>query len=106
MANKIHDASSLDQAIADLGVKKKTLEEKLNASGEHLQHNFMNMAYRSIVPKSTFETGPIAAAGNFLKSEKLKDGFTKLVSSFTEMASEGVASFRNKFRSHKDDNAG
>jgi len=103
MSNKVHDLKSLDLAIAKLKIKKKTLEDKLDASSEHLQQNFMSMAYRSVVPKSTFETGPIAAAGNFLKSDKLKDGFTKLVSSFTDMASEKVDSIVNKFKSKRDD---
>lgn len=103
MSHKIHDLKSLNGAIADLEAKKQLLEGKLDANGEHLQQNFMSMAYRSIVPKSTFETGPIAAAGNFFKSEKLKDGFTKLVSSFTDMASERVESIVNKFKAKRDD---
>jgi hypothetical protein len=100
---KIHDVDSLEKAIAELELKKKLLEQKLNANGDHLQKNFMSMAFKSVVPKSTFETGPIAAAGNFLKSDKLKDGFTKLAGSVTDMASEGIESILNRFRARKDD---
>ena len=101
--SKIHDVESLEKAIEELESKKKLLEQKLDANGEYLQKNFMSMAFKSVVPKNTFETGPIAAAGNFLKSDKLKDGFTKLVNSVTGMATEGVESIINKFKSRKDD---
>src|SRR5918993_4200507 len=108
MKDNIHDLHSLDKAIAELENKKTLLEAKLQTNGNHLQKNFMSMAYRSIVPKSTFETGPMAAAGNFLKGEKLKEGFTKLVGSltekngftklagsFTDMANESIHLFIN-----------
>ncbi|HTE24429.1 hypothetical protein [Flavitalea sp.] len=101
--NKIHDVESLEKAIAELELKKKLLEQKLDANGEYLQKNFMSMAFKSVVPKNSFDTGPIAAAGNFLKSDKLKDGFTRLVSSVTDMASDRIESIMNKFKSRKDD---
>ena len=101
--NKIHNVESLETAIAELELKKKLLENKLDANTEYLQKNFMSMAFKSVVPKSTFETGPIAAAGNFLKSDKLKDGFNRLVSSVTDLASDGVESIINRFKSWKDD---
>jgi hypothetical protein len=101
--NKIHNVESLEKAIAELELKKTLLEQKLDANGEHLQKNFMSMALKSVVPKTSFETGPFAAAGNFLKSDKLKDGFTKLVSSVTDMASEGVESIVNRFKGRKGD---
>jgi hypothetical protein len=103
MAAKIHDVASLEKAIAELEIKKKVLEEKLDTNGEYLQKHFVSMALKSVVPKTSFETGPIAAAGNFLKSDKLKEGFTKLASSVTEMASEGMESLLSKFRHRKDD---
>jgi len=101
--NKIHNVESLEKAIEELELKKKLLENKLDANTEYLQKNFMSMAFKSVVPKSTFETGPIAAAGNFLKSDKLKDGFNRLVSSVTDLASDGVESIINRFKSWKDD---
>ncbi|MHA4844653.1 hypothetical protein ACX0G7_10840 [Flavitalea antarctica] len=101
--NKIHNVETLEKAIAELELKKKLLEQKLDANGEHLQKNFMSMAFKSVVPKNSFETGPIAAAGNFLKSEKLKEGFTKLAGSVTDMASEGIESILNRFKGRKDD---
>jgi len=103
---KIHNVATLEKAIAELELKKKLLEAKLDANGEHLQKNFITMALRSVVPKTSFETGPIAAASHFLKSEKLKEGFTKLVSSFTGMATEGVESIMNKIKGRKDEKAG
>jgi hypothetical protein len=101
MANQIHDVASLEKAIAELELRKKMLEEKLEENSEFLQKNFMSMAMRSVVPKSTFETGPIAAAGNFLKSDKLKEGFQKVVGTVTELAGEGMESILNKFRQRK-----
>src|SRR5688500_19396696 len=56
MVNKIHDVASLEKAIAELELKKSLLEQKLDDNGEFLQKNFMSMAMRSVVPKSTFET--------------------------------------------------
>lgn len=101
---KIHDVQSLEKAIAALELKKKLLEAKLDANGDHLQKHFVSMAFKSAVP-SSLENGPIAAAGSFLKSEKLKDGFNKLVSSVTEIASEGMESIVNRFKK-KNDGAG
>jgi hypothetical protein len=103
MVNKIHDVASLEKAIAELELKKRLLEQKLDDNGEFLQKNFMSMAMRSVVPKSTFETGPIAAAGNFLKSDKLKEGFQKVVGTVTELAGEGMESILSKFRHRKND---
>jgi len=102
---KIHNVDTLQKAIAELELKRKLLEAKLDANGEHLQKNFVSMAYRSVVPRTSFETGAFASAGNFLKSEKLKEGFTKLVSSVTGMATEGVESIMNKFKAKKGDDA-
>ncbi|MET0242591.1 MAG: hypothetical protein ABW174_03945 [Flavitalea sp.] len=99
---KITDTNSLNQAIAELETKKKLLEQKLDANGEHLQKHFVSMAFKSVVPTNAFETGPIAAAGHFLKSDKLKDGFTRLINSVTEMASEGMDSIVSKFKGKKD----
>lgn len=100
-SGKINDVQSLETAIAELEQKKKLLEAKLDANGEHLQKHFVSMALRSAVP-SALESGPIAAAGTFLKSEKLKDGFHKLVNSVTEMASEGMESIVNRFKKKND----
>ena len=100
---KIHDVERLEKAIAELELKKKLLEHRLEVNSEYLQKNFVSMALKSAVPKSAFETGPIAAAGNFLRSEKLKEGFTKLAGSVTEIASEGLESIINKFKSRKED---
>ena len=101
--SKIHNVESLEKAIAELELKKKLLENKLDENAEHLQKNFVSMAFKSVVPKNTFDTGPIAAAGNFLKSDKLRDGFTRLVSSVTDMASDRVESIINRFKSRNDD---
>jgi hypothetical protein len=98
---KIHDVKSLEKAIAELEMKKKMLEEKLDANGEHLQKHFVSMALKSMMPVNAFESGPLAAAGNFLKSDKLKDGFVKLVTSATNIANEGLESVINKFRNKK-----
>ncbi len=103
---KIHDVNSLDRAIANLELKKKLLEIKLEDNANHLQENFMSMAFKSAVPKTNFESGPFAAAGNFLKSDKLKDGFTTLVSSVTEIATESIGSLINKLKGRKDNDPG
>ncbi|RYY30579.1 MAG: hypothetical protein EOO04_04465 [Chitinophagaceae bacterium] len=99
---KIHDVESLNRAIAALEQKKKILEEKLEESGKHLQDNFMSMAFKSAVPKTNFDTGPIAAATSFFKSDRLKDGFNSLVSSVSEMASEGIETIVTKLKGRKD----
>ncbi|HTF28530.1 MAG TPA: hypothetical protein VK625_06775 [Flavitalea sp.] len=99
---KIHDVQSLEKAIAELELKRKLLEQKLDSNGEHLQKNFVSMVFKSVIPTNSFETGPIAAAGNFLKSDKLKDGFTRLVNSVSDLASEGVETIVNKFKGKKD----
>ncbi len=99
---KIHDVESLNRAIAELEQKKKMLEEKLEENGQHLQDNFMSMAFKSAIPKTSFETGPIAAAASFFKSDKLKDGINSLFGSVTEMASEGIESIVSKLKGRKD----
>jgi len=99
---KIHDVESLNRAIAELELKKKALEEKLEENGRHLQENFTSMAFKSAIPKTNFDTGPIAAATSFFKSDKLKDGFNTLVSSVTEMASEGIETIVSKLKGRKD----
>jgi hypothetical protein len=103
---KIHDVASLDRAIAELELKKKSLESKLGESADYLQQNFASMAFKSVIPKTNFETGPLAAAGNFLKSDKLKDGFTNLVSSVTEMATEGIGTLMSKLKGRKENDPG
>jgi hypothetical protein len=103
MANKIRDVESLEKAIEELELRKKVLEQKLDENGEHLQKNFVSMALKSVIPKTSFETGPLAAAGNFLKSDRLKDGFHRLMGSVTEMASEGVENIMHRFKQRKAD---